>query len=102
MPFGPDVQYATEKPWDHLTLRVYPGADGSFTLYEDEFDNYNYEKGAYTEIAMTWDDSARRLTLAARKGQYDGMLSERTFRVVLPDGTEKSVAYKGKKVSVKF
>ncbi len=102
VPFGPDVQYATEKPWDNLTLRVYPGADGSFTLYEDEFDNYNYEKGAYTEIAMTWDDSARRLTLAARKGQYDGMLSERTFRVVLPDGTEKSVAYKGKKVSVKF
>lgn len=102
VPFGPDVQYATEKPWDGLTLRVYPGADGSFTLYEDEFDNYNYEKGAYTEIPMTWDDSARRLTIGARKGEYDGMLAERTFRVVLPDGVEKTVAYKGKKVSVKF
>ena len=49
-PIGPKVQYATEKPWDNLELRVYAGADGSFVLYEDEFDNYNYELGAYTEI----------------------------------------------------
>ena len=102
VPFGPDVQYATEKPWDELTVRVYPGADGSFILYEDEFDNYNYEKGAYTEIPMTWDDSARRLTIGARKGEYKGMIAERKFRVVLPDGKEKTVSYKGKKVSVKI
>ena len=102
VPFGPDVQYATEKPWDELTVRVYPGADGSFTLYEDEFDNYNYEKGAYTEIPLTWDDSARRLTLGARKGSYEGMLGTRKFRVVLPDGKEKTVNYNGKKVSVKL
>ena len=102
VPFGPDVQYATEKPWDNLVLRVYPGADGSFVLYEDEFDNYNYEKGAYTEIPMSWDDSSRRLTLGTRKGEYKGMLQSRGFTVVLPDGRQKSVSYNGKKVSVKF
>ena len=102
VPFGPDVQYATEKPWDSLVLRVYPGADGSFVLYEDEFDNYNYEKGAYTEIPMSWDDSSRRLTLGTRKGEYKGMLQSRGFTVVLPDGRQKSVSYNGKKVSVKF
>ncbi len=102
VPFGPDVQYATEKPWDNLVLRVYPGADGSFVLYEDEFDNYNYEKGAYTEIPMSWDDSSRRLTLGTRKGEYKGMLQSREFTVVLPDGRQKSVSYNGKKVSVKF
>ena len=102
VPLGPDVQYATEKPWDNLTLRVYPGADGSFVLYEDEFDNYNYEKGAYTEISMAWDDSSRRLTLGARKGEYKGMLQSRKFTVLLPDGRQKAVSYNGKKVSVKF
>lgn len=102
VPLGPDVQYATEKPWDNLTLRVYPGADGSFVLYEDEFDNYNYEKGAYTEIPMAWDDSSRRLTLGARKGEYKGMLQSRKFTVLLPDGRQKAVSYNGKKVSVKF
>ena len=102
MPLGPDVQYATEKPWDALTLCVYPGADGSFILYEDEFDNYNYEKGAYTEIPMTWDESSRRLTIGARKGSYPGMLESRKFIVRMPDGKEKAVNYTGKKVSVKL
>ena len=102
LPVGPDVQYATEKPWDALTLRVYPGADGSFVLYEDEFDNYNYEKGAYTEIPVTWDDSSRRLTIGARRGSYPGMLASRKFIVRMPDGSEKTVEYKGKKVTLKF
>lgn len=56
IPFGPRVQYTTEKPWNNLDVTVYPGADGSFILYEDEFDNYNYEKGAYTEIPMDWNE----------------------------------------------
>ena len=102
VPFGPDVQYATEKPWDALVIRVYPGADGQFTLYEDEFDNYNYEKGAYTEIPMTWDDKARRLTIGARRGSYPGMLASRTFTVRTPDGKEKTVTYTGKKVTVRL
>ena len=78
------------------------GADGQFTLYEDEFDNYNYEKGAYTEIPMTWDDKARRLTIGARRGSYPGMLASRTFTVRTPDGKEKTVTYKGKKVTVRL
>jgi alpha-D-xyloside xylohydrolase len=102
LPIGPEVQYAEEKAWDNLELRVYPGANGNFTLYEDEFDNYNYEKGAYTEIPMTWNDKARKLTIGKRIGSYEGMLKERTFTVVTPDGKKKSVKYSGKSVSVSF
>lgn len=82
LPWGPDVQYSTEKPWDNLEIRVYPGADGSFTLYEDENDGYGYEDGAYTEIPFTWDDDTQTLTIGARNGQFDGMLESRTFRIV--------------------
>jgi len=102
IPFGPDVQYATEKKWDHLELRVYTGANGSFILYEDEFDNYNYESGAYTEISIEWNETARKLTFGARKGAYNGMLKDRKFTIVLQDGTKKTVQYDGKKIDVKF
>ena len=102
VPVGPDVQYTTEKAWDNLTVCVYPGADGSFTLYEDEFDNYNYEKGAYTEIPMTWNNAKRTLTIGARKGAYEGMLQTRQFTVKTVDGKEKVVTYKGKKIQVKL
>lgn len=102
LPIGPDVQWATEKPWDNLTLRVFPGADGSFTLYEDESDNYNYEKGAYTEITMTWNDSKRTLTIGNRHGQFKGMLTKRKFQVVLPNGKKKTVNYQGRTVRVKL
>lgn len=102
IPIGPKVQYATEKPWDSLELRVYSGADGSFTLYEDEFDNYNYELGAYSEIPIAWNNASRQLTIGARKGAYKGMLADRQFKLVLQDGTTKTVNYNGKRVSVKF
>ena len=102
VPRGPQVQYATEKPWDNLEVWVYPGADGSFCLYEDEFDNYNYEQGAYTEIPMRWDDSSRTLTIDACQGSYKGMLETRRFTVRTADGTEKTVTYTGKKVRVKL
>lgn len=102
IPLGPDVQYSTEKPWDNLELRVYSGSNGSFTLYEDEFDNYNYEKGAYSEIPITWNNSSRTLTIGARKGQYNGMLNSRKFTIVLSDGKRKTVDYKGVKVDVRF
>ena len=102
IPVGPQVQYATEKPWDHLELKVYAGANGYFILYEDEFDNYNYEKGAYTEIPISWNNASRKLTIGARKGAYEGMLENRKFTVTLQDGTQKSVDYNGKAVSVRF
>ena len=102
VPLGPDVQYVTEKKWDNLKVCVYPGADGNFVLYEDEGNNYNYENGAYTEIPMTWNDAKRTLTIDARRGCYEGMLDERKFTVRMPDGSEKTVLYKGKKINVKF
>ena len=102
IPVGPQVQYATEKPWDHLELKVYAGANGNFILYEDEFDNYNYEKGVYTEIPISSNNTSRKLTIGARKGAYEGMLKNRKFTVTLQDGTQKNVDYNGKAISVRF
>ena len=96
------VQYSTEKKWTKLELRVYPGADGTFTLYEDEFDGYNYEKGAYTEIPVSWDDASRTLTIGARTGSYNGMLKSRKFVVNTVGGKTKTVSYNGKPVTVKL
>jgi alpha-D-xyloside xylohydrolase len=83
LPLGPELQYATEKPADPIELRVYPGADSRFTLYEDENDGYAYEKGVHATIALAWDDARRQLTLEERQGQFPGMLKTRTFQVVL-------------------
>ena len=104
LPIGPDVQYSTEKPWDDLEILVYAGADGKFTLYEDEFDNYNYENGAFSTIDFSYNGKSRNLTIGARKGSYEGMIQQRTFRItVVTDGHKrevKTVNYSGKKVSV--
>lgn len=83
LPWGPDVQYSTEKQWDSLEVRVYPGDDGAFTLYEDENDSYNYENGAYTEIPFTWNDATMTLTIGKRNGSFTGMLSSRVFNITL-------------------
>lgn len=102
IPIGPDMQYTNEKKWDNLIINVYPGADGTFTLYEDEGDNYNYESGAYTEILMKWNDTKRILTIDARKGEYNGMLTKRNFTIRTADGKEKVITYSGKKINVKI
>ena len=113
VPFGPKVQYSTEKKWNNLEIRIYPGADGEFVLYEDENDNYNYEKGAYSIIKFTWDDAKRTLNIADREGTFPGMLKSRKFNIVVVDkenGTgsvqstkfTKSISYGGKKKSVKL
>ena len=102
LPLGPEMQYVGEKAWDHLELRVYPGADGSFTLYEDEGDNYNYEQGAYTTIAFSWNDRARTLTIGARQGNYPGMILNRKFTVILPDGPSRQVDYDGNDITIKL
>lgn len=102
IPIGPDVQYTNEKKWDNLIINVYPGADGTFTLYEDEGDNYNYESGAYTEIQMKWNDKKRILTIDARKGEYNGMLTKRNFTIRTADGKEEVITYSGKKINVKI
>ncbi len=113
LPFGPEVQYATEKKWDNLEIRVFEGTNGEFTLYEDENDNYNYEKGAYSTITFTWNDSKKTLTINDRKGSFPGMLAERKFSIVLVaknkgigvDVVEKSdreITYEGKKIKIKL
>lgn len=102
IPLGPDVQYATEKKWDNLTIKIYPGSDTDFILYEDEFDNYNYEKGAFTEIPFHWNEKSKTLTIDSRKGKYKGMIETRSFNLTLPDGQQKTVNYSGKKTDVHF
>lgn len=102
LPMGQDLQYSNEKPWDNITITVYPGGDATFTLYEDEGDNFNYQQGRYTEIPMTWNDRTRTLTIGARCGSFDGMLMKRTFVVGLVSGQQKAVTYNGKKITIKL
>jgi alpha-D-xyloside xylohydrolase len=113
IPFGPKVQYATEKRWDNLEIRIYDGANGSFTLYEDENDNYNYEKGACSTIPFTWDNRKRTLTIGDCAGSFPGMIKQRTFNIILVsenkgkgtnivDNYDRVVTYSGKKVIVKL
>jgi alpha-D-xyloside xylohydrolase len=82
LPVGPAVQYTTEKPADVLTLYVYTGRNGEFSLYEDENVNYNYEKGAFANIPLRYDEAAKTLTIGARQGTFPGMLTERKFQIV--------------------
>jgi alpha-D-xyloside xylohydrolase len=92
IPVGPELQYTGEKPADPITLYVYEGADGAFTLYEDEGLNYNYESGKFTRIRIEWDNATRTLKLGKREGAFDGMLTNRTFEVVVVSKT-KSVGF---------
>jgi len=113
IPFGPDLQYTSEKSADPLTLWVYTGADGNFTLYEDEGENYNYAEGAYSLIQFSWNEEEQTLTIGAREGEFPGMLMERTINVVTvslkkPVGLDfgrkpdKSVTYTGAELKVQI
>jgi len=111
LPLGPDIEYAAEKPADPIELRIYRGANGEFTLYEDENDNYNYEKSAHAAIPFRWDEAAQTLTIGERTGAFPGMLASRTLQIVfvgpghgigdgLTQNADKTVAYTGKKIVV--
>ena len=100
LPLGPEMQYVGEKAWDNLEIRIYPGADGEFTLYEDEGDGYNYEQGYYSNIIFTWTDRTRTLHISARQGGYKGMLLDRKFTLVLPDGTTRTIDYNGNQITI--
>jgi alpha-D-xyloside xylohydrolase len=112
LPFGPKVQWATEKPWNELEIRVYPGADGDFLLYEDEDDNYDYEAGAYSTIRFHWDEVKHTLRIGVRQGSFPGMLQKRKFRIALaitaaapgdsPAKHVKEVSYEGKELIIKM
>jgi len=112
IPFGPEVQFANEKV-DPLTIRIYPGADASFTLYDDERDNYSYEEGAYSTVDMKWDDASQTLVIEARKGKYAGMPESIKMLIVkvreengtgLPysDLIDKEIIYTGERIEVKL
>ena len=83
VPFGPELQYVGEKPTDPVTLYVYTGANGAFTLYEDDGLSYGYERGQFARIPLRWDDAKRTLTIGRREGSFPGMLAERTFEIVV-------------------
>ncbi|MEO7720235.1 MAG: TIM-barrel domain-containing protein [Capsulimonas sp.] len=111
LPMGPLTQYVEEKPVDPIELRVYTGADGSFQLYEDEGDNYNYEKGAYATIPIAWSERKKTLTIGARQGTFSGMQNQRTFKIVwvrpghgtgleTVEAADKTVAYSGKSLLI--
>ncbi len=113
VPMGPVMQYATEKLDAPYEVRVYPGANARFTLYEDDNETYNYEKGQYATYELSWNDAARVLTVGKRKGNFPGMTEKRMLLVELvgPDANAgiaegathvKTVTYSGQKMEVRF
>lgn len=111
VPLGPTQQYSSEKPDAEWEIRIYAGKDGKFTVYEDEEDNYNYEKDKFSTFDLTWNDKNRTLTIGQRKGNFDGLVSKRTFTlVVVKQGagtgitptTGQKITYEGKEMKVKL
>ena len=111
VPMGPEIEWSTQKPADPIELRVYRGANGDFSLYEDENDTYDYEKGMYATIPFHWDDARQTLTIGQRKGQFPGMLEGRTFHIVFvtenhgagissENNPNKAVQYSGQQITV--
>lgn len=113
VPMGPYLQYATEKPADSIELRIYPGADASFNLYEDENETYQYEKGNFATIQFKWNDKEKKLSILDRRGSFPGMLGKRIFNIVLiKEGNgvgvniaqyvNRSIVYQGNKIDLKL
>ena len=114
LPIGPEMQWSDEKKPELIDLYVYAGKDGSYTLYEDEGTNYNYEKGKYAVIDFKYDDARKQVTIGARKGSFDGMLQKRRFNIILVDQKKqqgvnlakspkgKVVKYAGQAMTVKL
>ncbi len=114
VPMGPFEQYSTQKPDAPIEIRIYPGKNGHFTLYEDENDNYDYQHGAYSLISFKWDNSGRTLSIGKREGGFNGMLKDRVFKIVLVNKKTgagigettalgaKTVSYAGRAESIHF
>ena len=102
IPQNGDLQSTAQRDWSRLELRVYPGADGTFSLYEDDGETYAYEQGQYTEIPIMWNDRKHTLTIGKQTGVFKTASQNRQFTIVLPDGTQKTVNYKGKTINVKL
>lgn len=101
IPFGPAKQYVAEVSDEPIALHIYPGANATFCLYEDEGINHNYESGAYSRIPIEWNEAKQTLTIGKREGTFDGMQQERTFTLV-KGNQKKEVTYTGKKIQVKW
>ncbi len=110
LPMGPEIQYAAERA-DTIELRVYPGKDGAFTIYEDEGDNYNYETGKYAEIPISYIDADKNVIIGQRKGSFPGMDAKKIFNIVFVSGDhgtgiektskpDHTLEYTGQKVSI--
>lgn len=112
IPLGKLVQFSGQLPADTVEIRIYKGADGTFDLYEDEGDNYNYEKGNYTVIPFAWNDKSQTLTISKRQGRYPGSIDNRVFQIVLVSESngagiessyiKKQISYIGNKVIIRF
>jgi alpha-D-xyloside xylohydrolase len=112
IPMGPIVQYATEQPDAPYEVRIYPGADGRFTIYEDDNETYDYEKGRSARYDLVWDDARRTLTIGPRRGSFPGMITRRELNIVIASAgnstaieaapASKSIIYSGKPISVSF
>jgi alpha-D-xyloside xylohydrolase len=111
LPLGPEIEYAGEKPAGPIELRIYPGADGEFELYQDAGDSYDYERGSHSIISLHWSESARTLTIGDREGSYPEMPARIQIKVVWVSaghGTglvqvtnpDKIVEYTGRAISV--
>ena len=101
LPLGPIIQ-STAEAEDPLEIRIYPGANATFTLYEDDGNTYEYEKAACTRIPMRWNDRMRLLTIGYRQGEYPGMLIRRHLVITIPNGRPKELTYSGRKLTVRF
>jgi alpha-D-xyloside xylohydrolase len=112
LPFGPELQYTSEKTADTITLNIYTGTDASFNLYEDEGTNYNYEKGAFSVIPIKYSEAAKTISIGDRKGSFNGMMQKRTFRIsiISPgnakpldfDASVKEITYGGQNITIKI
>lgn len=102
LPIGADKQYTKDNLSAPMEIRIFPGANASFDLYEDEGESNRYEKGECSRISLEWEDTKQQLTIGSRKGSYQGMPMKREFIVTLQGKPSKTIAYKGKKVSIRF
>jgi alpha-D-xyloside xylohydrolase len=104
LPMGPVLQYATENPGAPYEIRVYPGADATFTIYEDDNETYSYEKGERATYDLVWNDAAKTLSIGARKGTFPGLVKERQLKIVIPgnEASAKTIFYKGKAMKVRL
>ena len=102
LPLSSGKQYTAEETGQPMELRVYPGQDATFTLYEDDGTTTRYEQGQCSRIRLHWDDARRTLRIDQRQGSYEGMQRKRTFSVTLPGGESKTVKYNGKAKKVQF